>query len=149
MNEMLTELCGQLRNWFEQERYIGDFRIKNGTLEFTKPMDLLNGQYVRIVGSRLNDGVYLYNDGIDGLTDESFHGALWSMAVPTEVLTLADDIATWIEQYGTAVSSPFSSESLSATSYSYTKKDGSVSGSGSEVTWQSTFASRLNRWRKI
>lgn len=145
MNEMLTELCGQLKNWFEYECYTGDVEIVDGVLKAN--ITPMNGQYVRIVGSRFNDGVWLYNDGFEGLTDESFHGGVWALAVPKEVLALADDITAWKDKYGEMSYSPFTSESLSASSYSYTKNESAGNGAG--ATWQNIFSSRLSRWRKI
>ena len=29
---MLTELCQELRNWFDRERYYGTFTIENGNI---------------------------------------------------------------------------------------------------------------------
>lgn len=148
MNEALTELCGELKNWFEKQCYIGNFVIEDGVLKSDMfNFDLLNGQYVRIVGSCLNDGVYLYNDGFEGLQDESFRGGVWALAIPQEVLGLAKDIADWKDKYGDTAFSPFSSESLSASSYSYTKSESAGNGAG--ATWQNIFSSRMNRWRKI
>ena len=70
------------------------------------------------------------------------------MAVPPAVVDLSERIAEWITKYGDSVSSPYSSESFGG--YSYTKAAGSGQGNAnSGPTWQSTFASELNRWRKI
>ena len=151
---MLSELCGYLRNWFERDKYIGDFTISNGVINGDKPMNLLNGQYIRIVGSILNDGVYKYSSesSISGLTDETFHGAVWSLAIPKELVAIDKEIDAWQAKNGdvdSASMSPFSSESFGG--YSYTKSSGrseenSNSGLGG---WQSAFANRLSQWRKI
>ena len=45
---MLTELCLELRNWFDTERHFATFTIKNG--ELSMPF-LMDGQYFRLVGS--------------------------------------------------------------------------------------------------
>ena len=149
---MLSELCGYLRNWFERDKYIGDFTISNGVINGDKPINLLAGQYIRIVGSILNDGVYLYNpEGIEGLVDETFHGAVWSLAIPKEVVALDAEIDAWQTKYGgvdSASLSPFSSESFGG--YSYSKSTSNTEESASGLGgWQSAFANRLSQWRKI
>ena len=51
---MLTEICQELKNWFDLERHFGVFTIENGELSLPFLMD---GQYYRICGSVFNDGV--------------------------------------------------------------------------------------------
>lgn len=149
---MLNELCGYLRNWFDRDKYIGHFQILNGAIIAPEGMEmsLLDGQYIRIVGSLLNDGVYQYSDNIEGLTDEEFDGAVWSLAIPKEVVAISEEIKTWVAQYGGASSaamSPFSSESFDG--YSYSKGGASGNSNASAGDWKSVFASRLDQWRKI
>lgn len=144
---MLTELCKEINNYFDTARCFGTFVIANGELS---DVDFLqDGQYFRIVGSVFNDGVYQYP--ADGLKDEVFNGAIWAMAVPQEVIALADDIDDWCEKYQTVDSiamSPYNSESFGG--YSYSKSAvGDSNGSGGSGTWQSVFANRLNKWRKV
>lgn len=137
---MLTDLCQELHNWFEVEKHYGEFEIAGGALtaSFLQP-----GQYFRIIGSIFNDGVWQYGDT---LTDESFDGAVWAMAIPPAVLELNEQIDSWLEQYGETQNSPYSSESFGG--YSYSKN--SSGGSGADKsTWQGVFAPRLNKWRKM
>lgn len=145
---MLSVLCGELNNWFDrnQPKFHKSFTILNG--EFVdENLGLQIGQYYRIIGSVFNDGVHKYTGEPDGsLHDETFSGSLWLMAIPQEVIDLADEIEEWAEKYKEAASSPFSSENLSPTSYSYSIKDGT--GSGSATTWQNIYSSRLMKWRK-
>ena len=145
---MLTELCQELKNWFEREIHFGTFTIEGGQLADSS--FLQDGQYFRVVGSVFNDGVH--QEPADDLVDESFEGAIWAMAVPPTVVALSDKIDEWTEKYGgvdSASMSPFQSESFGG--YSYSKGSGSASASGgsSVPTWQSTFADDLARWRKI
>ena len=145
---MLTELCQELRNWFEREKYFGTFTIEGGQL--ADGSFLQDGQYFRIVGSVFNDGVYVWPDST--LHDEVFDGAIWAMAVPPTVIALSEKIQEWNEKYGgvnSSAMSPFQSESFGG--YSYTKSSGGGSGStaSSAPTWKSVFASELNKWRKI
>ena len=149
---MLTELCQELRNWFDKDRIFGTFEIENGSIDLSGT-GIRAGQYFRIIGRVFNDGVHRYGDASDVLTDESFDGAVWAMAIPPEVIALAGDIEAWQAKYGSADSaamSPFQSESFGG--YSYSKGSGSGSGSGAGQnagSWQGAFAGRLNLWRKI
>ena len=150
LNEMLTELCKELNNWFDQNRIIGEFKIEDGELTGVSDM-LQDGQYFRIVGSVFNDGVYQYP--AVGLKDEEFDGAVWAMAVPPSVIALSEEIEDWNEKYGGVDSqamSPFQSESFGG--YSYSKKSGASSYDGSNSkanTWQGVFSARLNKYRRI
>jgi len=143
---MLTELCQELRNWFVRKRIYGKFTIIDGQIILPEG-SLQDGQFFRIMGSVFNDGVHKYGEAI--LTDEAFEGAIWAMAVPPAVIDLSERISGWVNKYGEAVSSPYSSESFGG--YSYTKAGAGQgnANSNSNPTWQSTFASELNRWRKI
>lgn len=140
----LTELCQELRNWFEREKYFGTFTIENGAI-IVPDGSLQNGQFFRVIGSVFNDGVHKY--GEEALTDEAFKGAIWAMAVPPAVIDLSERISEWETKYGDSVSSPYTSESFGG--YSYQKASAGQGNAGSGPTWQSTFAGELNRWRKI
>ena len=148
----LTELCQELRNWFERDKFFGEFTVESGAI-IVPDGSLQNGQFFRVIGSVFNDGVHKYGEDADELTDEVFEGAIWSMAVPPAVIELSERIKEWSNQYGDSVSSPYQSMSEAFGSYSRSwAKASSGSGnanSGSGPTWQSTFASELNRWRKI
>lgn len=137
---MLNELCLELNNYFEYARYIGDITIEDGNVQTEL---LSDGQYFRIVGSVFNDGVYQYPT--TDLHDETYHGGLWAMAVPKEVIALADEIKDWQTKYGGIDSmSPFQSESFGG--YSYTR----ASGLGSSTAgWKDIYKSKLDIWRKL
>lgn len=145
---MLSELCQELRNWFDrgQPHINGTFEIVDGKITTDDFINVIQtNQYFRIVGSVFNDGVYQYTQELS-LIDESFTGSVWLMAIPKAVLDLSTEIDNWITEYGTAAASPFQSESFGG--YSYSKSSGGSSG-GSGVSWQSAFVSKLNLWRKI
>ena len=133
---MLTELCKEIRNWFETDKVFNTFTIENHTIDLSDFVQ--DGQYFRIVGSVFNDGVYQY-------PDETFDGAIWPMAVPSAVVELESEIGEWVGKYGAVVSSPYVSESWMG--YSYSKPSGDANGNS--TTWQNAFAKRLNQWRKI
>lgn len=144
---MLTELCQELRNWFDRERHYGAFTIEGGRI--TAPF-LREGQYYRVIGSIFNDGVHKYPDDI--LADETFDGAVWALGIPEAVLDLSLEIDEWRGKYegvDSAAMSPFTSESFGG--YSYSKSGGGAASgvSGGGGTWQTVFRPRLNMWRKI
>jgi len=142
---MLYELCLELNNFFEYAVYIGDVEIEDGNV---KTNLLQDGQYFRIVGSIFNDGVYKYPER--QLRDEVYHGGLWAMAVPAEVIALNAEIEAWKKEYmsaGSQAMSPFQSESFGG--YSYTKATGNSSSGNSTAGWRDIFKSRLDRWRKL
>lgn len=140
----LLEFFQHIHNFFlkspAENIRTGEYTISDGALELDF---LVDGQYFRIVGSALNDGVYVYP--ATELRDETFDGAVWAMYVPPEVVTLIGEIDAWNTANAEAVASPYQSESFGG--YSYSLKSGS-GGTGS-VTWQSQFESRLNPWRRL
>ena len=141
---MLTEICAELRNYFEvpNGRHFGKFEISGGSIA---PLDFLQeGQYFRVIGSAFNDGVHQYP--ASDLTDEVFEGAVWAMAVPPTLIALAAEIKDWNNKYGELVNSPYASESFGG--YQYSKAFGAES-SGGVVNWETVFRKQLNRYRKI
>lgn len=143
---MLERILEYLHNWFVRERKNGVYTIESSKIML--PF-LLNGQYFRILGSALNDGLYIYGDTVkdgDGndaeLHDETFDGAVWALGLPKGVITLAKDISAWETKYGDSAASPYTSESFGG--YSYSK---AAAGSGGD--WQSAFASQLDNYRKL
>ena len=139
---MLEHVLLYIRRWFPVEGGIhsGTFTIKDGGI--TLPF-LANGQYFRICGSVFNDGLHQYN--VLDLTDETFNGTIWALAIPQAVIELALEIEEWQKKNGDASVSPYQSESFGG--YQYSKATDSASGGA--VTWQSAFRGRLSAWRKI
>lgn len=139
----MTDVFQYLRNWFDrnQPKYYGKFKIENGAL--VGDYGIATGQFFRIMGSALNDGVYIY--GQEELEDETFEGAIWLMAVSKDVRNLITEIDMWVEKYGNITTSPYQSESFGG--YSYTKSSGSETSSN--PTWQSVYADRLGRYKKL
>ena len=130
-----------MNNWFLVDIHEGTFTVENGSIAL--PF-LQTNQYFRICGSVFNDGLHLY-PAVD-LTDETFTGTVWVLAVPKAVVALAEDIAAWEEKNGEAVASPYQSESFGG--YSYTKRNDGSDGSALNG-WQGAFKGRLNDWRKL
>lgn len=150
---IMTEICQYLRNWFTRAQCYGTFKIENGSIELVydtgvsfSNIPLVPGQYYRIIGSKLNDGVHKHPDT---LRDETFDGAVWTMGVPVDLEIIAQEINAWQTKYNNADSamlSPYNSESFGG--YSYTKGGNNGTGSGG-LTWKDVFGNRLSPWRKI
>lgn len=140
---MLEQILQHLNNWFLllDGVHAGTYSVKQGSIAL--PF-LLDGQYFRIVGSVFNDGLHQYPAA--DLTDETFAGTVWALAVPNAVVDLAAEIAKWQEKNGEAVLSPYQSESFGG--YSYTKAN-AAQDSNVVAGWETAFRSRLNCWRKI
>lgn len=141
---MLDELCADIRNYFiksEKDKHYGKFTINGG--EFSPSLDFLqNGQYFRVVGSVFNDGVYQYGMCCN-FHDETFDGAVWAMSVPQAVIALSEEIDAY-NASDAAKPTPYTSESFGG--YSYQK---ATDENGAALSWQTVFAKRLNKWRKI
>lgn len=147
----IFEVCQYLKNWFDRDqiKYFGNITISNGALSETYGLKV--GQYFRIIGSSLNnDGVYQYP--ITTLTDETFSGAIWGMALPKAFIALLDDIEAWKSKYAVADSvamSPFTSENVPGV-YSYSKNSGgNDTTTDKSGTWQGVFGARLAPYRKM
>lgn len=138
---MLEQILRHLNNWFLLDIHEGTFVVENGSI--TLPF-LLTNQYFRIVGSVFNDGLHQYP--VVDLTDETFTGSVWALAVPKAVTELSTEIEAWQEKNGEAVLSPYQSESFGG--YSYTKRS-TGNDSGTLSGWQEAFRGRLNNWRKL
>lgn len=142
---MIEQILDHIHNYFVKEVHHGNYKINSGKLDVDF---LVDGQYFKIVGSVLNDGVYKYEATLT-LNDESFSGEIWAMAVPRAVIALSLEIEDWVGKYGEASSSPFQSESFGGYSYSKSSGGGSSSTGGGNGGWQDAFRSRLNAYRKI
>lgn len=139
---MLEQVLLYLKNFFIVENGVhdGEYTIKGGNIDL--PF-LQKGQYFRILGSVFNDGVYQYTDSMAlHLTDETFDGTIWALAIPRAVTELASEIEAW--EAKNAADTPFVSESFGGYSYSRaTNSNGQPSG------WQDVFRARLNPYRKL
>lgn len=134
---MLEEVLRYLNNWFVVPGgvHTGTFTVENGGIVL--PF-LQNGQYFRIAGSLFNDGVYQYPAE---LTDETFDGSVWALAVPKALLSTVEGITAWTAKNGD--SGPYTSESFGG--YSYSK---ATNSKGMAVGWRDVFAAQLSPWKK-
>lgn len=120
-----------------QNARVGDFEITGGAIELSNVKD---GQYYRIVGSALNDGIYRHPSY--DLVDETFFGAVYPMCVPVSLLKLTEEIEAWQSANADKLASPYTSESFAG--YTYSK---ATNADGTAYSWQTAFAARLKAWR--
>lgn len=140
----ISDFCEEVNNYFEQTRVFGEFEIANGSIDLNK-YDIQEGQYIRVVGSVFNDGVYQYPIPPENeLVDEKFDGAIWIMAVPSSVITQIEEVNQWEATNQSTLNSPYQSESFGG--YSYTLKTENAEGG---LNWQTHFRRKLGRWRKV
>ena len=132
---MLETVLMYLNNWFAVGRYDDTYTIEDGGI--TLPF-LANGQYFRIVGSLFNDGVYQYPAK---LTDETFDGSVWALAIPKALLSTVEEITAWTAKNGDG--GPYTSESFGG--YSYSK---ATNSKGLAVGWRDVFSAQLAPWKK-
>lgn len=151
---MLNEICGYLKNWFENDQIFDVFTISDNVITKSdgSAVSFSGCNYFRVVGDdpSINDGVYPVSEYT--LQDDSFKGAVWKMAVPADVIALAAEIAAWREKYETIDSqamSPFNSESFGGYSYSKSSGGNGADGVGDVPGWAGVFGGRLSRYRKL
>ena len=144
MERVLTRVCAELHNWFAHDYIKSDFTIADGTIALP---DALDGQYIRIVGSALNDGVYKYP--CYGLADETFTGAIGLMRIPLVVLDVVAEIEAVEGAAGSSGgSSPYSSESFNGYSYSRAANSDGTPMSAEDAAWAAGLR-RLRPWWKM
>lgn len=129
----------ELNNWFERSRYSGPFSISGGSLQ---GVDMIDGQYFRIIGSAMNDGLHQWP--CNELVDEEFTGSVCGLAVPSTFADTVDDISEWMAKHPKA-NTGYSSESFGGYSYSLPVNQ----SSGQVAGWQDVFRGSLNKWRRL
>ena len=98
---MISDLMLLTRNYFEKFYINGTIEIVDGKVAL--PNKFIKGQYIRIINSLLNDGVYKITeksgDNIATLSsilqDETFNGFIVGLAVPKGFELLSEKIDTW------------------------------------------------------
>ena len=145
---MLNEICEHLHNFFDTrdgefiDRTADTFTISSGLIS-PLSSSLITGQYIRIVGSLLNDGIYLLpsNFTISTLVNETFTGAIFGLAIPRDLVTLDTEITAYV---AANPATGYVSESFGGWSGSR-----ATGANGAPISWKSAYAARLNRWRKV
>ena len=143
---MISEIMNSINNYFINRTQIekGDFVIEDGIINVKGRY--VTGQYIRIVGSILNDGVYLLSDELITLTgakNEVFRGIVCGLVVPQGFVKLAEDIEKF--EKSTDVKKRALS-SVSIGSYSESRATGK---DGAPLAWQDVFRKELNKYRRM
>lgn len=164
---MLQEIMEYLNNYFVPiSAKEVTYTISDGAI--SPSFGAEDGDRFLICGSRRNDGVYTWHDGVigndddetvpptepggqetikaAGLRDETFAGTIRVCSIPPVLLTLSGEIKSWVESNSEQLNSPMQSESFNG--YSYTLKSGGGSGGSGPLTWRDQFGKRLERWRR-
>lgn len=149
---ILEQILWHIHNWFEREQIpVSTCCIDDGSLPTSITDQMLDGQWYRIEGSYLNDGLHQNPD--TELSDETFDGTITLLAIPKPLLAVAEEISDWVALNRTAAqqaaASPYQSESFDGYSYSIRGDLTAQNGSGGLTGWQAAFASQLNPFRKI
>ena len=134
---MLEQILAHLHNDFVRQTLPEqEWTIADGTMEIP---DALPGQYVRIIGSILNDGVYQYP--LTGLIDETFTGTVRLLKIEKAVLEMVPEIEAWCKK-----NQPTAYTSESFGGYSYSR---ATNANGVAAGWQDVFEAQLAPYRKM
>lgn len=143
---MLEQILKAINNYFYKTGEEGDYNIHRNTIQVKNKY--IQGQYIKIEGSILNDGVYKItnisenNISIEGLQDEEFEGRIYGLAIPKAII----EIETKVKEFETNnKNSIYISESFGG-AYSYTK---ATDENGNVQTWKQAFENDLKPYRKI
>lgn len=136
-------------NFFERSSEYGRYTISENAIAVRG--DYKAGQYVRIMDSLLNDGVYKIASVEAGeitlnemLIDEEFCGYIVGLAIPNEFITLAAKVEAFTNR-------GISSESIPNYSVSFNAKNGVEAYRSDLQAYMKPFQSRYSflRWVRI
>jgi hypothetical protein len=136
-------------NFFERSSEYGRYTISENAIAVRG--DYKAGQYVRIMDSLLNDGVYKIASVEAGeitldatLTDEEFCGYIVGLAIPNEFVTLAAKVEAFTNR-------GIASESIPNYSVSFNAKNGVEAYRSDLQAYMKPFQSRYYflRWVRI
>lgn len=148
----LEDILYHIHNWFVRGTMpVRACSISEGSLPASVTSHLLDGQWYRIRGSILNDGLHQHPD--TSLSDEVFDGWIDSLAIPKALMNVAERIQEYIDltrdARETALSAKYASESFDGYSRSIRTDLTSQGGSGGLTGWKAEFVADLNPWRKM
>lgn len=142
--ELLMRECN---NYFFKWKEVGTFTIADNKISGFKG-NYLVGQYIRLKGSILNDGVYkiesISNNQITvtGLNNEVFEGVIFGLSVPKDFVELSskiDDHIKTVPKNANKVSESFNNYSISY----------ATGSSGKVLEWQTIFSDSLKDYRNV
>ncbi|MGL5646712.1 MAG: hypothetical protein ACRDDY_02580 [Clostridium sp.] len=141
MERILNHINNHFYLFFEN----ADFEITSGYI-LVKGKYIV-GQYIKIKGSLLNDGVYKVDRieenkvFINGLVDESFNGTVFQLGIPRDLIKLEEEI----KEFNTN-NKPTNVTSESFGGYSYSKATGS---NGVPLDWTRVFSNSLKPYKRM
>lgn len=157
---MLTEVMRECRNWFEHTAENGTYDILDNTIVVKHRYVV--GQYIRIVGSVLNDVVakitkvdvieddlyritcvHIKNNLSNNLKDETFTGSIYGLRIPFDFLEIVKEIEAY-QEIARKGDPTLVSESYRG--YSYSR---AVSRDGQLVNWKTLFMDRLKPFKRM
>ena len=143
----MDKILNSINNYFYRFFERGIYNIKANTI-IVKGKYII-GQYIRIEGSTLNDGVYkvasvegqnitLESSTIKG---EEFEGVISSLAIPNDLISLKAKIEVYESE-----NKPSAIVSESFGNYSYSL---ATNTNGQALTWQEVFSNELKPYKKM
>ena len=143
---LITEIMKLIDKYFINYKQVekGNFIIKDGIIDVTSPY--IKGQYIRIIGSILNDGVYLVSDDLltlAGAQDEVFNGMILGLSVPRDFIKLVDDIEKFEK------SSDIEKRDLASVRIGEYAETRATGKDGTPISWQSVFRRDLDKYRRM
>ena len=149
---MLAQVMNACNNHFWKTRERSDLAFVADGITGTFENTYFVGQYVHVVGSYMNDGVYkvtgvatskLTLDATLTAENSSDFVTLYGCGVPSDFLSVVSDIDTWVT--GNSGKEGVSSESIGSYSVSYgTGSDGQTTNN-----WKSAFDGRLKPYKQV
>ena len=140
----IESLIKECNNYFYRWKETNTFTINDNSI--TVEGKYMIGQYIRIKGSILNDGVYKVETYVNniitviGLINEEFEGIIYGLAIPKSFTELYSKI----EEYNTKnVMSSKTSESFNNYSVGY-----ATNRNGKPLQWQEMFKNNLDTYRQ-
>lgn len=138
---MLQEVL-QYINDYHINSYCDLLSVETDGFNVSKVSDFVANQYVLVVGSKLNDGVYQISSivgnklMVSGLLAETTDCYIYGLAIPKVLLNLVTEIEVF-----NLKTNGVTSESLGDYSVSYTTENG-------DTSWITVFRKRLSTFRK-
>lgn len=142
--EILMQECN---NYFYKTYEHSTFAIQDGIINSTGKY--LVGQYIKIEGSILNDGVYKIESmnnnkiNITELSNEVFEGCIYGLSVPKGFIELSTKIKQFIDDPKAKITN-LTSESFNNYSYSRGSKQ-----NGANITWNDIFIDDIRSYKSL
>lgn len=141
----MEEILGHINNYFAISKEENTFNINNNAI--TVRGKYLQGQYIKLEGSILNNGIYKVESLVDntitviGAINEEFEGIIYGLAIPKDIIELSKKFE---EQKAKIVNSVYDSESFGEYSYTLAKNS-----NGEVYTAIDTVKKDLKKYRKM